>query len=79
MRFELVSCPECGGRPGAIEEVMVVDQGIALDETGGFQYTGEYRDHDETLEPATDGQGRVTLVCTNDDAHQWQTHLTAES
>ncbi len=79
MRFEQSTCPECGGPPGAIEETMLVEQAIAFDEeTDTWEYTGDYQDHAETLEPALDTEGRRTLLCSRDSLHTWPTHVAAE-
>ena len=77
MRFDTTSCPDCGAAPGAIEEQMTVDQEIAVDEAGEYEYTGGYRDYSETVQPVEDAEGRLTLVCSADSMHRWPARAAA--
>ena len=64
MKLATPCCPECGNPATRLIEHMLTECEIKYDEpTGTFEYTGEYEDDIETVEPVVADDGTVGVEC----------------
>jgi hypothetical protein len=74
MKLAKPCCPECGQHATTLIEHMLTECAILFDEpTETFEYTGEYEDDIETVEPVVADDGTVEVACP--DRHTWHTAL----
>ncbi|MFO0898981.1 MAG: hypothetical protein U0836_16275 [Pirellulales bacterium] len=74
MKLATPCCPECGNPATRLIEHMLTECEIKYDEpTGTFEYTGEYEDDIETVEPVVADDGTVGVEC--DELHTWRTAI----
>lgn len=66
--------PECGQPAAALIEHLLTECALDFDApTGTFEYSGQYEDDIETVEPLVADDGTVEVVCP--DRHIWRTAL----
>jgi len=72
MRFDPNVCPTCGGRARGTMETLPGLAEFDVNDDGSYEYGGYTEVFWDGQVTDKDDEGRVTLICGTDDAHEWQ-------